>query len=193
MRAVHALGLGISAIVAVIAFDGHGWIQTAALSDEARSEGAVDGQGNLRVPANYRSTYRFLGSWAVAADEGQASKELHVVYASPETVDAYRKDGRFIDGAVLIKEVFKTATREMTTGNVSRAETLKGWFVMVKDSTGRHQGSKLWGDGWGWSWFDAADPAKTTSTDFKTDCQSCHIPAQTTDWVYVDGYPSLRH
>src|SRR5262249_12906840 len=65
-----------------------------------------------------------LGSWAVAADQGQGSKQLHVVYASPGTIAAYRTDGRFPDGAVLVKEVFKAATGQMTTGTVSHAETL---------------------------------------------------------------------
>src|SRR5262249_16252375 len=64
-------------------------------------------------------------SWAVAADQGQGSKQLHVVYASPGTIAAYRTDGRFPDGAVLVKEVFKAATGQMTTGTVSHAETLK--------------------------------------------------------------------
>ncbi len=48
---------------------------------------------------------------------------------------------------------------------ISPREKLKGWFVMMKDTKGRYAGNKLWGDGWGWSWFDAANPAKTTSTD----------------------------
>ena len=56
------------------------------------------------------------------------------MYASPGVIDAYRKDKRFPDGAVLVKEVFKAATSEMTTGTVSRADALKGWFVMVKDA-----------------------------------------------------------
>jgi hypothetical protein len=54
---------------------------------------------------------------------------------------------------------------------------------MMKDSNGRHAGNKLWGDGWGWSWFDAANPSKTTSTDYKTNCQSCHVPARASDWI----------
>ena len=67
----------------------------------------VDANGNLRVPADYRTTYQFLGSWAVADGEGQDPNQIHVVYASPGTIAAYRKDGRFPDGAVLVKEVFK--------------------------------------------------------------------------------------
>ena len=161
-------------------------------SSSGQAETIVDAVGNLRVPDSYRTTYQFLGSWAVASDQGQGSKELHVVYASPGTITAYRKDGRFPDGAVLVKEVFQTATAGMTTGTVSHAESLKGWFVMVKDDDGRYSGNKLWGDGWGWSWFDAANPLKTTSTDYKTDCRSCHVPAQASDWVYVDGYPPLK-
>jgi hypothetical protein len=49
-------------------------------------------------------TYQFLGSWAVSANQGQGSKELHLVYASPGTVAAYNKNGRFPDGTVLVKE-----------------------------------------------------------------------------------------
>ena len=114
------------------------------------------------------------------------------MYSSPGTIDAYRKDGRFPDGAVLVKEVFQTTTGQMTTGTVSRAENLKGWFVMMRDRNGRFGGNKLWGDGWGWSWFDATNPSKTTSTDYRANCKSCHVPAQASDWVYVGGYPPLK-
>jgi hypothetical protein len=152
----------------------------------------VDAKGNLRVPENYRTLYQALGSWAIAADSGPGSKEIHAVYASPGTIDAYRRTGRFPEGTVLVKEVFGTATNDMTTGTVSHADKLKGWFVMVRDSKNSHPGNPLWGDGWGWSWFDADKPLKTTSTDYKSDCQGCHVPAQPTDWIYVNGYPALR-
>jgi Cytochrome P460 len=157
-----------------------------------KAEAPVDVGGNLHVPDSYRTAYQSLGSWAVAADHGQGSKELHVVYVSPGAIAAYRKDGRFADGSVLVKEVFEATTEPMKTGTVSHAENLKGWFVMMRDSNNRHSGNKLWGDGWGWSWFAAANPSKTTSTDYKMDCQPCHVPAQTTDWIYVSGYPTLK-
>lgn len=80
----------------------------------------------------------------------------------------------------------------MTTGTVSRAGTLKGWFVVVRDDTGRYAGNELWGDGWGWSWFDADRPTKTTSTNYQVDCQSCHVPAKATDWMYTSGYLVLH-
>jgi cytochrome P460 len=84
------------------------------------------------------------------------------------------------NGATLVKEVIETSTGKMTTGTVSHADKLKGWFVMVKDRKNDHPGNKLWGDGcWGWSWFDADKPLKTTSTDYKADCLSCYVPRKT--------------
>jgi hypothetical protein len=187
VKILGAAGLGLSLVSLAVIAQPSMTAETNAPNTEV-----ADASGNLRVPTDYRTTYQFLGSWAVAADQGQGSKELHEVYASPGAVTAYRKDGHFPDGSVLVKEVFETATGPMTTGTVSRAQTLKGWFVMMRDSKGRHAGNKLWGSGWGWSWFDAANPLKTTSTDYKTDCQPCHVPARASDWIYVQGYPPLR-
>ena len=156
-------------------------------------ESVVAANGDLHVPSDYRTKYEQLGSWAVASGpKDPGTKEMHMVYASPGTIAAYRKDHVFPEGTVLVKEVYdKVATAVMTTGFVTHPQGLKGWFVMVKDSKGTHPGKKLWGDGWGWSWFDAANPMKTTSTDYKTDCQGCHVPAKATDWIYTQGYPAL--
>jgi hypothetical protein len=176
-------------LLAIVAY-GHG--DTLEFDRVAPARAVVDAHGNIHVPDGYRSTYEFLGSWAVAADESRGAKDLHVVYASPGAVSAYRRNRDFPDGAVLVKEVFAAATTSMTTGTVSRAETLKGWFIMVKDARGRYPGNKLWGDGWGWSWFDAGSSSKTTSSDYKVNCLACHIPAQSSDWIYVNGYPPLK-
>jgi hypothetical protein len=158
------------------------------------AEKVEDAKGNLHVPEDYRARYRFIGSWAVAGDDkGSGSKEIHTVYASPGAVEGYLRTGHFEDGAVLVKEVFETKTGEMTTGTVSHADNLKGWFVMVRDSKNTaHPGNPLWGDGWGWSWFDYGNTTKTTSTDYHNDCMGCHVPATPTDFIYVQGYPSLK-
>ena len=179
--------LGLLLIVAA-----RGQMTMTVSSNDPKAEAVVDAAGNLHVPNGYRTTYEFLGSWAVAADQGPGSKELHVVYASPGTITDYRTAGRFSDGAVLVKEVFEATTGQRTTGTVSTAGRLKGWFVMMKDTGDRYAGNQLWGDGWGWSWFDADKPSNTTSTNYKTNCLGCHVPAQGSDWVYVDGYPPLK-
>ena len=189
MRVVGILGMVLSSFSLVGAVTAHGL--DAQSSYNGVTAAVVDSEGNLRVPSDYRTAYETLGSWAVANDKGPGSKQLHVVYASPGTIAAFRKDGQFPDGTVLVKEVFNATTTTMTTGTVSSAGTRAGWFVMVKDRVGRFPGNKLWGDGWGWSWFAANNAQKTTSTDYKTDCQSCHAPAQKSDWIYANGYPVL--
>jgi len=132
MKTLNVAGIGIAGIAVVIAVAAHGQ-NTAASNNEPEAKTVVDAHGNLHVPDAYRTTYQALGSWAVAADRGKGSKELHVVYASPTTMAAYRESGHFPDGAVLVKEVFAAATGKMATGTVSRAEKLKGGFVMMKD------------------------------------------------------------
>lgn len=153
---------------------------------------ATDASGVMHVPTGYRESYQALGTWAVAADKGQGAKQLHIVYASPGSVAARQKTGTFPDGAVLVKEVFDATTAPMTTGTVSHASKLVGWFIMTRDSKNSHPGNKLWGEGWGWAWFDADRPTKTTSTDYKTDCVACHEPARKSGMIYEEGYPSLN-
>ena len=185
--------VAIAAVVLALlspAADGQSELRTSRA--DRNVEAVVDAQGNLHVPSSYRAAYEFLGTWAIAADTGGGSSELHSVYATPGTIAAFHTSGHFPDGTVLIKEVHETSTAPMTTGTVSHARTLKGWFVMVKDSKNSYPGNVLWGDGWGWSWFDAGNPTNTTSTNYRTDCLSCHVPAQATDWVYTSGYPTLK-
>ncbi len=190
MNFIKVSSIGVVGLLVLLSLAANG--QTDPAATDPAGEAVVDANGNLRVPAQYRTSYQFLGSWAVADGVGKSPNQLHVVYASPGTIAAYRRDKRFPDGSVLVKEVFQTATGPMKTGTVSRAQTLKGWFVMVKDSKDSHAGNALWGDGWAWSWFDADNPSKTTSTNYRVNCLPCHVPARATDLVYVQGYPPLE-
>ncbi len=159
--------------------------------------------GAISVPDDY-TRWATLGTWAHANTEGEpGSHEYHVVYTQPETIDYYQKHGSFPDGAVLVKELLKAETMQMTTGPaVSHATTLKGWFVLVRDTKGRYKDSALWGDGWGWSLFNAPDSKKTVSTDYQVDCIACHLPArdlaredahEEDKWIYTLGYPVLQN
>jgi hypothetical protein len=134
---------GMAGLLAIVA--AHAQMGMTTPSNGTKAGPVVDSAGNLRVPDAYRTSYQFLGAWAIAADQGPGSKEFHTVYASPGTIDVYRKDGRFPDGSVLVKEVYQAATGKKTTGTVSHAENLKGWFVMVKGENGRYPGNALWG------------------------------------------------
>ena len=158
--------------------------------------------GTIRVPENY-TQWATLGTWAHSKMEGEpGSHEYHVVYTQPETIDYYQKHGRFPDGAVLVKELLHAETMQMTTGPaVSHATKIKGWFVLVRDTQGRFKNSKLWGDGWGWSLFNAPDSKNTVSTDYQENCLACHLPARDLakpnahdedKWIYTLGYPVLN-
>ena len=105
---------------------------------------------------------------------------------------SYRASGIFPDGTVLVKELRSAGTEDLTTGRVSYATDLEGWFVMVKDSADRYPRNPLWGDGWGWGFFAASDPGSLVTTDYEGECLSCHVPAQETDWIYTRAYPALR-
>ena len=178
----------ISGVIAVTAVVAH--------SESERAAAASDPQALLHVPdANYRRDWVLLGSFSVLADDPEAgAKEFHVVYTLPENVDAYRKTGAFPDGAVLVKDVFATKTEALTTGTSSYADTLIGRFVMVKDQANKYAGaSPLWGDGWGWAFYEGAETKKTVSTDYKEDCLGCHEPVRNQDLLYIQGYPILKN
>lgn len=149
----------------------------------------VDKSGNIHKPNDHRDTYQALGAYAVLDSKGGG--QMHYTYASPGTAEYYRKTGKFADGTVLVKEVFGADHAQMTTGDAHWAAGTKVWFVMIKDEKGRFPGNPLWAGGWGWALFKSDAPDKQVATDFQKDCQGCHIPAQRTDWVYVQGYPVL--
>ncbi len=158
--------------------------------------------GDIRIPEGY-TKWATLGTWSHASTEGEpGAKEYHVVYTQPETIDYYREHGRYPDGAVLVKELINTKTMPMTTGQaVSHATKIKGWFVLVRDTQNRFKESNLWGDGWGWSLFNADNRIQTVSTDYKEDCIGCHLPARqmaredandSDKWTYSFGYLALQ-
>ena len=148
----------------------------------------VDKAGNIRKPSDYRDQFEALGTYTVLDPKGD---QMHFTYASPGAAAYYRKNGKFADGTVLVKEVFGTQHAQMTTGDAHWASGTKVWFVLIKDDKERYPGNPLWGDGWGWALFKSDAPDKQVATDYKKDCLGCHLPAKATGWIYVQGYPVL--
>jgi hypothetical protein len=151
----------------------------------------VDREGEIRLPPDFRARMVHLGSWFVP--EGDASG-LHDVYTELASLEAFRKTGQFPDGATLVKEVRASRAGTYTTGrNVAHAtDDVKQIFVMVKDGTGRFPGDPAWGEGWGWALFKPGSLDRSVVEDFRSDCLGCHAPARANDWVYLEGYPTLR-
>jgi hypothetical protein len=150
----------------------------------------VDAKGNIAKPENFRDRYQVLGVFTPADLNNET--QMHYTYASPGAAEYYRKNGTFADGTVLVKQVFATDHAKLTTGDAHWATDTLVWFVMIKDAKGRYPGNPLWGDGWGWALYKADAPDTQVATDYKKDCLGCHVPAQDTDWVYVQGYPVLK-
>ncbi|WP_204376627.1 cytochrome P460 family protein [Methyloceanibacter marginalis] len=50
----------------------------------------------------------------------------------------------------------------------------------------------MWGDGWGWAFYEGTETQKTITTDYRKDCLGCHEPARGQDLIYVQGYPILK-
>lgn len=172
----------------------------AAETLQSTYESIVDKSGNISLPKDFRRDWAFLGTWSIAMEDvetsgaasGHGAAGLHNVYTQKETIDYFRENSRFPDGAVIIKELLKADTASMTTGTVSRGTMVEGWFVMVKDTRDRFPSHPLWGDGWGWSLIYADQPDSTVTTNYKTECVGCHIPARKDDWIYLSGYPVLE-
>ncbi len=149
----------------------------------------VDKTGNIQKPADYRDLYQTLGTYMVLDSKG--GNQMHLTYASPGAAAYYRRNKKFADGTVLVKEVFGADRAQMTTGDAHWAKGTKVWFVLIKDSKGHYPNNPLWGDGWGWALFKSDAPDKQVATDYKKDCLGCHVPAKADDWIYVKGYPVL--
>jgi len=176
-------------IVALVVLTSHQPIDSQTVGTKNGFD-LVDKTGNIRKPADVRDLYQLLGTYDVLLNP--KGEEMHVTYSSPGAAQYYRKNGKFADGTVLVKEVFGTDHASMTTGDAHWASNTKVWFVMIKDEKNRYPDNPLWGDGWGWALFNADAPDKQVATNYKKDCMGCHIPAQSSDWVYVQGYPVLK-
>ena len=103
---------------------------TAAIKGP-RTETVVDASGNLRVPVDYRTAFSF---WTL----GGGSRPRPGFEGDPCRLRVAGHDRRLsqrwtVPGWLrLVKEVFEATTGAMTTGNVSHAKILKGWFVRMK-------------------------------------------------------------
>ena len=183
MRRLYKAGVGV--VFAVVA----GVSLAPVMADEGFSP-YVDDEGNISFPEGFRTSMVHLGSWFVP--EGGASG-FHDVYTEKASVEMFRKTGKFPDGATLVKELRASNAGTYTTGQgVSYAtDSLKQWFVMIKDAKGRFTDNPLWGEGWGWALYKPDDRGKNNATNYKTDCLGCHVPVKDKDWVYTEAYPTL--
>lgn len=178
--------LGFAAFAAVMA--------DAASADDlaaATFREIVSPKGVISVPQNYRLRWTHVGSWVVAQPDAPGYG-FHDVYTQPAAAEAFRRTGVFPDGTVLVKEVRALGSGPLTTGLAQWATTVSVSFVMVKDSRERFPSNPHWSEGWGWALFETKAPLVNVSKGFAESCRACHMPARKTDWVFIEGYPTLQ-
>ena len=151
----------------------------------------VNTDGDIIFPDEFRTSMVHLGSWFVPT--GDASG-FHDVYTEKESIEHFRKTGRFPDGATLVKELRVSHAADYSTGTgVNHStETIKQWFVMIKDANNRFANNPVWGEGWGWALFKPGNKSSNLASNYKTDCLGCHVPAKSRDWIYTEAYPVLK-
>lgn len=178
-------------LILALALAALGSFQGAAAQNKSSFDGFkfVDKTGNIRRPEDFHDLFQLIGTYMVLDPKGN---QMHLTYASPGAAEYYRRNKKFADGTVLVKEVRGTDHAQLTTGDANWATDIKVWFVLIKDAQGRFPNNPLWGDGWGWALFKSDAPDKQVAVDYKKDCLGCHLPAQADDWIYVKGYPALH-
>ena len=127
------MGRIASLIVALVVLTGQQPVRSQSMGS-ANGFDLVDKTGNIRKPADFRDLYQELGVYTPV--DLNNNTEMHYTYASPGTAEYYRKNGKFADGTVLVKEVFATDHAQLTTGDAHWATETKVWFVMIKDDKG---------------------------------------------------------
>lgn len=156
----------------------------------------VDATGLISRPENFRQNWVHLGSWFVKDDQHASGPGVHDVYAPARDVAAFRKDGEWQDGATLVKTVSGIERQTLTTGKAQWAGDVGVWFVMIRDRKNRFPDNEAWGEGWGWALFKSDTPDKNLTSTWKgqglNNCFGCHVPAKQSEWVYIEGYPTIR-
>src|SRR5262249_62096145 len=76
----------VACLAALAAVAAVAWPQPCSAADapgampmsghDAKAQAVADGQGDLHVPSDYRTTYEFLGTWAGAAQPGPRATEI---------------------------------------------------------------------------------------------------------------------
>lgn len=156
----------------------------------------VDDEGEISRPKTFRRDWVHLGSWFVREDEQASGPGVHDVYTQPSTVERFLETGQWPDGAVLVKQISGIREETLTTGQAQWAGDTNVWFVMVRDRENRFPDNEAWAEGWGWALFTQDSPETSTTTTWKgegfNNCFGCHLPAKDTEWVFIEGYPTVR-
>lgn len=136
---------------------------------------AVQAQGTIDYPENYRSWYH-VKSMVLYADHALADpfEGIHHVYANDTALNGFGK-GQFADGSVIVFDLFKSNEG----GGALQEGDRKLTGVMVKDNK---RFSKT--AGWGFEAFAGDSKDQRLVTDGGAGCFACHEQVKDSDYVF---------
>lgn len=152
-----------------------------------------DEDGLLLRPTGYRE-WVFVGAPLTPNDmnNGKAAfPEFHNVYIDPASWAHWKRNGEFIDGTIVIKELVSVAGKTSFSGNGYFEGEYIGLEAMVKDKQ-RFPDNP---GNWGFFRFTNEDyqSLKVKSQVLPNNaCASCHAPNAQQDLVFIQHYPVLR-
>jgi len=152
----------------------------------------VPGADHLVKPKDYRE-WVYIGTELTPNDlnDGAATfPEFHNVYINPKGWRAWKTNGEFVDGTIIVKELLSVGAHQAITG--------KGYFqgeytgvlgVAVKN---KKRFTTEPGN-WGYFVFDNSSNTNPRALRQNTNsCATCHLTHAATDSVFSQYYPVLR-
>ena len=164
--------------------------QDTRKTTSAKPTAEYNEKGELLLPPNHRE-WVFIGAPVTPNDmnDGKAAfPEFHNVYIDPASYAAYKTNGKFQDGTVILKELVSVGSKQMDSGNGYFQGDFISLEAMVKDQT-RFKDEP---GGWAFFRFGEAPNYNASGKRMKTmDCNQCHAGADE-DYVFTKTYPVLR-
>lgn len=149
--------------------------------------------GELERPSGYRE-WIYVGAPITPDDmnNGKANfPEFHSVYIDPKSWDYWKKNGKFRDGTILIKEMNKVGSKSAPSGQGYFMGRFMGLEATIKSKSNfpNEPGN------WAYFSFSTADHKslkKTTKAEPAANCNTCHEASAKDDFVFTQYYPVLE-
>ena len=166
-----------------------GFVSTA----HAEKYFTIDKEGNLERPTGFRE-WVYVGTPVTPNDmnNGKAAfPEHHNVYIDPKSWAYWKKNGKFRDGTILMKELVSVGSKAAVSGNGYFQGDYIGLEATIKSS-------KHFPDEPGnWAYFSFSTKDHKTLTESAkhfpaASCNACHAASAADDFVFTQHYPVLR-
>lgn len=145
-----------------------------------------DGQGRLVFPRNYREWVFLSAGHGMSYTDAASGTDAPFdnVFVDPGALRAFKRTGRWPDGAVLILEI---------RGGSSQGSLIKGGAFQTGEPVvieAHVKDSRRFAGGWGFFEFDGRKPANVI--DRSAPCYACHQEHGAVETTFVQFYPTLE-